>query len=345
MTTGQTLPREEPVPAPARPRRWARPAAQVGGLLLAGVFIWLAARGMDLGESLRAADDADLFGSVLVLGTALAFMALKTVRWRLILMPIARVRFNTLHRLVYIGTAANIIVPHSGELVRSTSLARLHAGPLYSGSVLGTVAIERLLDFSILALLSFVAILLEPRVSHWISMAGLLAFATVIAGVSVITALRDPGKRLRRFGRWLLSPLSGRFGHWLRHHAVRALDGLATLQSPGRVLAVLALSLAQWSMVVLAIWISCRALGVTVSPSTAISVFVLTVIGLTLPSAPGQVGTTQLAFVAGLKLAGEDTGLALAASLVYNVWFVLATAVIGGLLWLRRPRRPGPAGS
>ena len=54
---------------------------------------------------------------------------------------------------------------------------------------------------------------------------------------------------------------------------------------------------------------------------------------------------TQLAFVAGLKLAHADPNLALAASLVYNLWFVGASMLIGGVLWLRPLRRPEPAGN
>ena len=107
----------------------------------------------------------------------------------------------------------------------------------------------------------------------------------------------------------------------------------------------LTLSLLQWSMVILAIWISFRAVGETVSLTASIAVFVLTVIGLTLPSAPGQLGTTQLAFVAGLTFTGGATSAAFAASLVYNLWFVIATMLIGCLLWLIPPRRPAPGGN
>ena len=326
-------------------RPWLGNAVRIGGAALGLVFLWIAASRGDLTAALSDLGRASYVASAAVLLTALAFMALKTLRWWWILKPVAHVDFRVLQRLVYIGTAANIVIPHSGELLRSTQLARSHPNPLFSGTVLGTVAVERLLDFAALALLAALAVVVEPRASRWLWTAGLVGLGLVVVGVAIVAALLDPHTPLKRLGRWGIQWLPPRAGQRLHHHIYRGLQGLGTLRSPRRLLIAVALSLLQWSMVVLAIWISCLAMGEVVTLSASITVFVLTVIGLTLPSAPGQVGTTQLAFVVGLRLAGGDADLALAASLVYNLWFVLATMLIGGLLWLRPPRRTGPAGS
>ena len=333
-------------------RAWIGIAVRLGGLVLGLVFLWLAANRADLRGAIAELREADLLASCLVLLAALLFMMLKTLRWWLILKPVAHVRFSLLHRLVYVGTAANIVIPHSGELIRSTQLARSHANPLFSGTVLGTVAVERLLDFAALALLAALAVVVEPRASRWLWTAGLLGLGLLVAGVAIVVALLDPNTPLKKIGRWGINWLPLHLGQRLQHHIYRGLQGLGTLRSPRRLVAAVVLSVLQWSMVVLAVWISCLAVGVSVTLSAAITVFALTVIGLTLPSAPGQVGTTQLAFVAGLKLASANPDMALAASLVYNLWFVSASMLIGGALWLRPPRspespppQPPPAGS
>ncbi len=335
----------EPPPGARARKPWLGIAARFGGAALGLLFLWLAASHADLGAALAGLSQANLPLSVGVLLAALAFMALKTLRWWWVLKPVAQVDFSMLHRLVYIGTAANILIPHSGELLRSTQLARQHPNPLFSGTVLGTVAVERLLDFAALALLAAFAVVVEPRATRWLWTAGLLGLGLVVVGVAIVAALLDPNTPLKRLGRWGVQRLPERAGQRLQHHIYRGLQGLGTLRSPRRLLIAVALSLAQWSMVALAIWLSCLAMGEVVTLSAAITVFVLTVVGLTLPSAPGQVGTTQLAFVAGLQLAGADASLSLAASVVYNLWFVLATMLIGGVLWLKPPRRPAPAGS
>jgi uncharacterized membrane protein YbhN (UPF0104 family) len=61
---------------------------------------------------------------------------------------------------------------------------------------------------------------------------------------------------------------------------------------------------------------------------------VLTVIGVSLPTAPGYVGSIQLAFVLALKPAGVAPESALAASMFYHV-LAYVSVVGGGLVFLR----------
>jgi uncharacterized membrane protein YbhN (UPF0104 family) len=60
-----------------------------------------------------------------------------------------------------------------------------------------------------------------------------------------------------------------------------------------------------------------------------VSALLLNIIGLTLPAAPGHVGTVQLAFIVGLAPFGVTHPDALAGSIVYNVLTVLPTVILG----------------
>ncbi len=312
---------------------------RVAGLCLGLLFLWLGLRTADLDQVVRAVGAADFLASGAVLGLALAFIAVKALRWQYILRPLESVRFSLLHRLVYIGTSSNMIIPHSGELLRSTKLARQTM--LASGTVLGTIAIERILDFATLALVAALAIVIDPTVSLWLWSAGLIGLLCVIGGVAVVVAVLDPNTPLKRIWNWIVYRLPASRGERLGHHIQRGIEGLGTLRSPRRLLTALAWSLLQWSLVVAAVRMSAIAVGVDLPVSAAIAVFVLTVIGLTQPSAPAQLGTTQLAFVVGMGIAEIDSESALAASLVYNVWFVVTMLVVGLALWFffRLPRR------
>ena len=79
-------------------------------------------------------------------------------------------------------------------------------------------------------------------------------------------------------------------------------------------------------------------MGASVPTGTCVAVFVLAVVGLTLPSAPATLGTTQLAFVAGLALSQVPATTALAASFVYTAFFVVSVMLIGGIWWLKGVR-------
>jgi hypothetical protein len=105
--------------------------------------------------------------------------------------------------------------------------------------------------------------------------------------------------------------------------------GLAAIREPRLLAPVLALSVAQWLLVLGCIEFSLRSVDVPVAIAGALSVLVLNVIGLTLPAAPGHVGTVQLAFIAGLAPFGVAHGQAFAASLIYNVLMVVPTVILG----------------
>jgi hypothetical protein len=67
----------------------------------------------------------------------------------------------------------------------------------------------------------------------------------------------------------------------------------------------------------------------------AVTVWMLMVIGLTLPSSPAQLGTTQLAFTLGLFLALNETEVPFAASVVYTCCVNIPYMIIGAVYWMR----------
>lgn len=303
------------------------------GLAVGGTFLWLALREADLGAALAGLAAANPLGCLVVFGTALAFMAIKSLRWRWLLEPVGHPPFQVLHQAVYVGTAANMMVAHTGELLRVTLLSRRSGIP--PGAALGTVAVERVLDMVALLLIAVPLLLLDAAVLSLVGSASFAALAIVVAGGIAFADLASSRSLLRRFGTALARRLPERLASAFVGHAQQLRAGVATLGTPRRLLVAIGLSMLQWATVVLAIWVSVRAMGATVPTGVCVAVFVLTVVGLTLPSAPATLGTTQLAFVAGLALAQVPATLALAASLVYTAFFIMSVMVIGWVWWLK----------
>ncbi|MDP3167078.1 MAG: lysylphosphatidylglycerol synthase transmembrane domain-containing protein, partial [Hydrogenophaga sp.] len=107
------------------------------------------------------------------------------------------------------------------------------------------------------------------------------------------------------------------------------------LSNPSIVVNVFLLSVLQWGCIVSAIWLCAYSAGYALTISMAISVWVLMVIGLTLPSSPAQLGTTQLAFTLGLSMALHETEIPFAASLIYTVCLNLPYMLIGMICWIK----------
>jgi hypothetical protein len=307
----------------------------LAGLVVGAGFLWIALRQISVGQALGVLRGAS-WPLVLATGVAgAAFMYLKGARWALLLGPVARVETRLLHRVLYVGAAANLGLAHSGEVLRATLLAR-HAGAGAS-AVLATIAVERIFDFAALAVLAALAIAIDPHVSPQLSVAGGIALAIVLAGVLSAWLLLRASPAMVRLGSSLLDHLPAAARDWLIDQLRRGRVGLEPLIDPSLAARAGLLSVLQWACIVAAIWTSSAAVGSTPPLTGALAAFVLMVIGLTLPAPPAQLGTTQLAFVVGLGLVGIDPESAVAGSLIYTGLVVLPVMLIGGWLGLLTP--------
>lgn len=312
----------------------------LAGLAIGLVFLWLAIREARFEASWEVLRQANPVWALLAFIGGLGFMAQKTHRWSVILAPLTQPRFAVLHSSVYIGTAANLTVAHTGEVLRATLIAR--RSRVAASAVLATIAVERMFDFAALLVLTGIALVLNPGLSAVLMTAGIISLGFVVAGVLGVLAFLNPTPLTRRLGNMSLRVLPSRLRTWIIGQLQRGVSGLGVLTEPGVIVRILLLSVLQWSWIVLAIWASAHAVGTLVPVTGAIAVFVLTVIGLTLPSSPAQLGTTQLAFVIGLELVGASGAAAFAASLLYSVCVVVAMMVLGAVFWVVSDWEPGP---
>jgi glycosyltransferase 2 family protein len=303
-----------------------------------GAFLWLALRQGDASQAWQVvlASDGWLAGAAWL--AALAFMALKAWRWQWLLRPLHRFDFAAVHAAVYAGTAANLVVPHSGELLRASLMGLKAHRP--ASPFLTTVGVERVLDFLALALLSLLGVLWAPQRPAWLLLAAATSVALAGLGACIMFVWMRPTARLRAGVRALIARLPGHAGDWLTRQLARGVQGLVVVGTARAWMGLVLLSLLQWACVVLAIAASAGAVGAYPGVAASILVFALMVLGLTLPSPPIQLGATQLAFVFGFEWAGLAAEQGLAASLVYTLvvlaWMLLAGAAAGlGTRWAR----------
>lgn len=304
-----------------------RRLGSLAGFTVGLTFLWLALREADIRPALAVLGHADPGWCLAVFGAGLLFMWIKTWRWAWLLKPVAEPRFQVMQRAIYVGSAANMVIPHVGEILRSALLAR--NSTVSAGTALGSVAVERILDMAAVLLISIPILLFGERTPATVWQVAMAALAMAALGCVAVLDLLTPDGRLRRLAGLLPARMTARVAHQGR----RLIEGLGTLAGRRRLLAALGLSVLQWSCVVFAIWASARAVDLPASLSATVAVFVLGVVGLTLPSAPATLGTTQLAFVIGMAVTGAPATAALAASFVYTVCFIVSLMVIGGVWW------------
>jgi uncharacterized membrane protein YbhN (UPF0104 family) len=317
----------------------------LAGAALGALFLGLAVRRLDWHAAYDALAGARPREIAAVLCCLAAYYGIKALRWRFLVAPFAAVTALELLPAVLAGLAGNYVFPHVGEIARAVLVSRRIGVP--AGALLGSIAIERFFDF--LALLAIVLAVLLPlgAMNAEVRTASLFVAVLSVALLAAVVLFLFRAEACLALVRRLLEPWAPRLAAFAGYHLGQVRVGLGAIGDPRLLVPVFALSVLQWIVIVGCVEFSLRAVGVAAPFAGSVSVLLLNVIGLTLPAAPGHIGTVQIAFIAGLAPFGIAKEQVFAASVVYNCLMVVPTVVLG-FQGLRQAgdalRRPTPAG-
>jgi len=302
----------------------------VVGVVISLVALYFALRNVDFSELGDSLSQADLAWMVVALVSYMVHYWLKAMRWRDLLEPVKQVSTGQAYPVMMTGFFANNFLPaHLGEFVRMYVGSKVFL--VSKTQVLATIVLERILDFSMIALLFGAALIAGGALSGQLVYAGyVLLGITLLAWLVIFISLRYEQPMLRFIG-WLLKPLPDRFAERLLEILVLALGALHSMKSARLVIRSVVLSLLQWVLVGLAVYAALESIGVEISFAVAVVTLAATVLAVALPAAPGFFGTIQLAFVLALVPYGVSEADALAGSVIFHIisyGYVMASGVI-----------------
>ena len=313
------------------------------GILLSAALLVFALRDVSLGEVWRVlrASDPWLFAAATVTGT-LTF-ALRAVRWRIILAPVAPgVPVAPLWRATTIGAMVNNVVPvRAGELARAFALTREVPGTTFAGGI-ASLAVDRLFDSIVVLLLMLWAMwqpafgVGAPETARELAANGALLGAVGLGVVLVALYLIVffPARLIalfELFARRLAPRVEERGRRMLQAFA----EGLGVLRHPARFAAVLVWTLLHWLLAAFSFWLGFLAVGIDVPFSASLLVQGLIAISVALPAAPGFFGPFELAGKAGLALYGVEGDVAVSWAVGYHLLTFVPVTVIGAVYFAR----------
>src|SRR5574341_911451 len=302
---------------------WRRIALLVVGLAISAIFVYLALKGLNLGElwaNLQGAHYGWLIPGVLVYFVA---VWARTWRWHYLLRPIKRIGLVRLFPVVVIGYMGNNVYPfRAGEVIRAWVLKR-GQGVSISAS-LATIIVERIFDGLVMLIFVFAALPFAPipapydRIVVWMT----VLFFGALAGFLAL-ALR-PALARRVYGRVfeVVIPIEGVRAR-VMGLADRFMDGLASLRSPADLLMTLVTSVFIWLTETTKYWFVMHAFDFQVSFFVLMLMTAVVNLATTLPSSPGYVGTFDEPGIEILKVFGVEQNTAAAYTLVLHaaLWF------------------------
>lgn len=280
-------------------------------ILIGGLFVWLAIRGVDLDQVATIVTGAD---QTIVLWYVLVFAVIqlsRTFRWGVLLKPIGRVSFGRLFVASQVGFMALVVLPlRLGEFARPLLVAE--KGKLRMSAALATIVVERVIDaVSMAALLVVLLFFLDSRVvavpedlriGAWLVLLGFLGLlgflffaywrqASTVAWTERVLGRLSPKVGLR-VASILRSFLSG-----LRSLPDLKLQGLFLLWT-----------VIYWGLSGLGMWLFFLAFpGLEVLGAfEAFAVLSVLCVGLLIPAGPGMIGNFHYFVRLGLALFVSD---------------------------------------
>ena len=253
----------------------------------------------------------------------------RSVRWMLLLRPVARVPFHQVRDVLMTGFMVNNVLPaRAGELARALVLWKV-AGTSRRAT-LATVATERLFDVVLLiSILSLLGLLFD--VPPWTRQLGLLTVVLLGGLCAGVVWMAAHHQSLFWVAERLLVFLPQSRRQKVLGFMERFVEGTRALRSPVLCTQVLGLSALIWALEVVAYYLVLRGLQIDLPIWAAALTVVVANFGIAAPSAPGYVGVFDAACSGALIALGVHNELALSYAIAVHL-LLYVTVTGSGLL-------------
>jgi glycosyltransferase 2 family protein len=216
-----------------------------------------------------------------------------------------------------------------GDLARAYIAAKKEN--VAASAMLATVVIERLLDvFAILIMLS--VIFFHLPLPRWIANGFLLMLAI---GALAWIALLSMNRLSAMIDGWISRLIPERLQGRVRDFIAAFFVGLAAMRNKKNLTIATLLSVPIWTTYALGTYAALQACAVDVPFAASWVVLAFLGIGVSLPSAPGFVGTFQFFTVAALALFSVDQQTAFGFSLLHHLAQYIPVTLFGWILLIK----------
>lgn len=298
------------------------------GLGISALLLFLMLRSLELASVARTLGEASLGFLVPALTVYFAGVAVRTVRWAVLLSPVKPVRIRRLFVVMVVGFTANNLLPfRAGEAARAYLLWRRER--LEPGATVATILVERIFDGMVLTGFLVVAGTLMP-LEEWLRQLAWVAAAIFLVAVAGVVAVTVVPALVPRLARALLSPFPARLRDLGQRLLGTFVDGLATIRSWRETVAVLMLSIAAWLLEASMYYVLMLSFAFTPSSLAAVLGTAVANLGTMVPSSPGYVGTFDLPLTAVLTGSfGVDPAQAASFTLLVHAALIIPVSVLG----------------
>ncbi|TSA48450.1 MAG: UPF0104 family protein [Deltaproteobacteria bacterium] len=297
------------------------------GVALSALLVYLSIRGIDF-QGVADGFRTIHYGYVLpALALLFLMQVLRSVRWGVILSPLAKIDQLSLFSVTSVGFLAIVAIPaRLGELARPYLITKKSA--LKMSSALGTVIVERVLD-SLTVMVIAVFVLFFIPLPLWLVRASVLFLLATLALFAVITLMIVKREASLRVLVPLTRKLPPRFAEGLSRLISHFIEGFRIMVDPALLISVTGLSIFIWLIDVLAIYLLFLAFGFQLPVAAAFVLMIVLIVGIAIPTAPGFIGNWHYFCILGLSLFDVPRTEALTFAIIYHALSIGLVVVLG----------------
>jgi uncharacterized protein (TIRG00374 family) len=310
------------------------------GIIVSSVFLYLAFRKMDMNLLWLALGEVDYRYIIPVIFLTYISIGFRSARWLELLKPIKKVSFYSSFLATSIGFMALFLLPaRLGDIIRPYLLGSREG--FSRSSALGTVVVERLIDvFTVILLLSVVLITIEFSAENEtyrekLIIAGYLFLTIFFLILLLLIFIKKSTKLAVRGISLVLSPLPKVFSRKLIDLLQAFAMGVVMIRGVKSWVIFLIYTGLIWFTGAIGIKLITLAFGMDLPSLAPLFILVLIVLGVSIPAAPGYIGTFHAAGLLGLLFFGVQREKALSCAIVIHLSNGIPLVVLGlFLMWL-----------
>ncbi len=285
-------------------------------------LLWLALSEIDAEQGRLLIGRASIPTMVLAVASYWIAIGFRVVRWRLLLSSTNLLSFGQVSQALIIGYAVNNVLPaRLGEIFRADFLRRRF--DVSRSAALGSIIVERLMDgMSVVILLGIGLTAIGSLGSNKALVGAAIAgCAIVVIGLAAVYAMifwhdRLPLRRLP----------------WLEKRVGTLVQGMMVVRGP-LVLKALVLSAVVWFFEAAAVHLIMRGFGIELAVAGTCLTIGAAALSTLLPSAPGYLGSLQVAFVLAYSALGVAPLLGVLSATAVQL-LLLGSVTLVGLVML-----------
>lgn len=301
---------------------------QLLGIGISIIFVYFAFRDIDFEEFLSAIKEAEYIWLLPAFAAMVVSFWLRGYRWKYILNPVKEVSTTAAFSATMIGYMANNVLPFRiGDIVRLIAIWK--DSGVSKAAALGSVIIERIFDLFMVLAIFGLALISYPNLPRWAVGAGYTAMGLFIALIVFSIYSRNNIESFVKLNNFIAGKISESAAAKSEAVIRSFSDGLKVIHDVRQLFWLVFLSIILWTINILWVWFAIEIFDFNLPFTASLLILVFILFAVSIPSAPGYVGTFHGFVIAGFVFMGIDVDLARASAVVMHATNYIPVTLMG----------------